>query len=951
MADKVLSILVQTKTQTSALNKAQADFDSLRKTIQATDRAEKQGYITAAKANEIRAKSNVELIAARNKLHDVRMEIVKNNDALKKNSGFVAGIKQGIGQWATSMIGITAAIGLASAAIGKAIRTITEFEQSIAELSSITGASGADLEKLKNKVLEVSKSTNKSAKEVAEAFKLIGSAKPELLANADALAEVSEQAIILSKASGLDLATSSEALAKAMNQYGASAADAAKFTDILATSQQKGTAPIEKLSESLKNVGSVAKASGINFETTNALLQGLAKGGLDGAEAGTKLRTILLRLAKTGRDDLNPATQNFNDILNVLSTEVTDVTKAQNLFGEEAAAAALTLIDQRETVEKLNGALYEQGNALKQAETNYNTITGKSEKLKVTWENFILSLDGSESVIGSVLGNMVDLFSGALFELQNLGAMWDVFKNGVRGASEETKKAMLQGAWQIGETGIAVTKLTEKFDNIPIDKLRSNLNKVKDTFVNYLVSQGDSLDDAKAIWDIYIQDRLRKEAGLLSSTKKNTDAIIEETEATDKNVKSSKEKNTELERQIILLDEIVPKTTDWQESINKAVEEQRKFNADNIGKSIEEAGRLMDEQKAANDTFVAQIAAMSIAAQKVLEERKVEEEEDFRKRQERIQFAGDFAMGITEKVSAFNQNAMQKELEAAAGNDEKIAEIQKKYANREKKLASAQAIIRGALAVQRIAADVPKVDFGISTGVLIGAQIAMTAAEVAAINGVAFKEGGVLEYAKGGKLGKFAGKLAPDSADLLFPIIPEAAAPNIGAIGNFRSVKRRFKWLDELRGQAMSQVEAGLTKSLQDADNAMGTVAARGMIIRGKSHAEGGVPFTVNGRSGFEAEGGEAIINKRSTAMFRPLLSEINQIGGGRKFKEGGITNYQPTGFSTNAINGMVSNDIAGISIAKFLNPMLTKNVVVTETQIAGATMNVVNKRKRQTIG
>lgn len=56
--------------------------------------------------------------------------------------------------------------------------------------------------------------------------------------------------------------------------------------------------------------------------------------------------------------------------------------------------------------------------------------------------------------------------------------------------------------------------------------------------------------------------------------------------------------------------------------------------------------------------------------------------------------------------------------------------------------------------------------------------------------------------------------------------------------------------------------------------------AAKGMYIRGKSHAEGGVHI--------EAEGGEAIINKRSTAAFRPLLSAINEWGGGVKFAAGG---------------------------------------------------------------
>jgi hypothetical protein len=69
-----------------------------------------------------------------------------------------------------------------------------------------------------------------------------------------------------------------------------------------------------------------------------------------------------------------------------------------------------------------------------------------------------------------------------------------------------------------------------------------------------------------------------------------------------------------------------------------------------------------------------------------------------------------------------------------------------------------------------------------------------------------------------------------------------------------------------------------------------GVLAAEGGIVNGPSHAAGGVPFSIGGRGGFEAEGGEAIINKRSTAKFRPLLSRINQAGGGRSFQVGGIT-------------------------------------------------------------
>ena len=67
--------------------------------------------------------------------------------------------------------------------------------------------------------------------------------------------------------------------------------------------------------------------------------------------------------------------------------------------------------------------------------------------------------------------------------------------------------------------------------------------------------------------------------------------------------------------------------------------------------------------------------------------------------------------------------------------------------------------------------------------------------------------------------------------------------------------------------------------------------ARRGMLIKGKSHAMGGVPI--------EAEGGEAIINKRSAAMFAPLLSAINEAGGGVPFVS---SRYSDGGFATRAV-------------------------------------------------
>jgi len=70
---------------------------------------------------------------------------------------------------------------------------------------------------------------------------------------------------------------------------------------------------------------------------------------------------------------------------------------------------------------------------------------------------------------------------------------------------------------------------------------------------------------------------------------------------------------------------------------------------------------------------------------------------------------------------------------------------------------------------------------------------------------------------------------------------------------------------------------------------------AEGGMVSGPSHDQGGVPFSVQGRGGYEMEGGEYIVNKRATSMHRDLLERINKSGrtkataGSMRFAEGGL--------------------------------------------------------------
>ena len=81
------------------------------------------------------------------------------------------------------------------------------------------------------------------------------------------------------------------------------------------------------------NVGPAARAMGFSFEDTNVLLQMMAKGGLEGVDAGTKLKMVLSKLAATGKREFNPTYTSLKDIIKNITKATDTTTKAMNLFG------------------------------------------------------------------------------------------------------------------------------------------------------------------------------------------------------------------------------------------------------------------------------------------------------------------------------------------------------------------------------------------------------------------------------------------------------------------------------------------------------------------------------------------------------------------------------------------------------------------------------------------
>lgn len=262
--------------------------------------------------------------------------------------------------------------------IRQMVDKFNEFEAKVDELSALTGLAGEDLDWLAEQAKKLGVSTDESgikitkgATEIVDAYKLMGSAKPELLGNKEALNEVTKQALILAEAAKMETAPAVTALANIMNQFGAPASDAAKYINVLAAGAKEGAAEIPDLSDSIVKFGAAAMQANLSVEESVALVEALAEKGVKGEIAGTGIRNVLLELQK-GADDTNPKIVGINKALENLAAKNLSAAEMMKMFGKENYTAAQLLITNRERVEELTKAVTDTNVATEQAVKNTN---------------------------------------------------------------------------------------------------------------------------------------------------------------------------------------------------------------------------------------------------------------------------------------------------------------------------------------------------------------------------------------------------------------------------------------------------------------------------------------------------------------------------------------------------------------------------------------------------
>ena len=300
-----------------------------------------------------------------------------------------------------------------------------KLEESQAGLKALTGLDDDSISWLTEQAKTLSTTMTKeglrvrqSAAEILDAFMLVGSAKPELLGDKEALKAVTEEAMRLQVAAkDITLNEAVDSLTLSLNQYGAAADQAGRFTNVLAAGSQAGSANIASQAKAIRNAGTAAASANVPIEQTVALIETLAYRGIKDEVAGTGLKKFFLIL-QTGADETNPKIVGLDKALENLKNKNMDAGAIKKMFGEEGYNTASVILQNTEMVKDFTAAVTGTNVAYEQAAINSDTAQAKLEqarnKMKLAAIDLGEKLNPALTVSTNMLTNVIKYLPGLI---------------------------------------------------------------------------------------------------------------------------------------------------------------------------------------------------------------------------------------------------------------------------------------------------------------------------------------------------------------------------------------------------------------------------------------------------------------------------------------------------------------------------------------------------------
>ena len=410
----------------SSFKKATGDIDGLKKQSYAAQRE-------LSRLGREFSKGNIHQTQYATETAKVRSELRKLEGDMRRVNAVSSTLQRG---WAKTkaVVGVAAVAGAAAitTATVKSVNVAADFESQMSKVQAKTQASSTELNDMRATAIGLGASTTLSASETAIAMDSLAAKGFD----ANKIIAAMPGIISAAEASGEDLALVSDVVTSAINSYGLEAGEASRVADILSMSANKTAAGVMDLGQSFKYAAPVSKALGISIEELTAVTGGLVDKGLAGEQAGTALRSSLLKLSEVktqktlkamGVEVIDTAgkfksiadiTGEWNEATKDLS-DTQKVAKTKMVFGTESATAMLNVFDMGpEKIKKMTAELENSTGAAAEAAA---VMKDNFEGSKTEFFGAIES--GQIAFATPILGVLKDTFQGLTGSVeQNIAA-------------------------------------------------------------------------------------------------------------------------------------------------------------------------------------------------------------------------------------------------------------------------------------------------------------------------------------------------------------------------------------------------------------------------------------------------------------------------------------------------------------------------------------------------
>jgi TP901 family phage tail tape measure protein len=310
-------------------------------------------------------------------------------------------------------LGLTAPIALFGAATLKAAG---DFEAGMNKVKAVSGATGAEFEKLRNQAKQLGATTQFSASQSADAMGFLAMAGLE----ANEIYSAMPDTLNLAAAAQIEMGSAADIVTNILTGMQIPLEELPHAVDVMAKAFTSSNTDLQQLGQGMKFVGPVAGAFGVNIETTTAALGLLSNAGMQAGLAGTGFRKVLTKLVssqkKLGVQTLDSSGKllPLADILDALKKKGFDGAEAMEIFGDRGGPAMINLLSAGgDEIRRFTGLLDDAGGTADRiAKTQMMGLNGAMKELKSAFESFQIALGDSGLLewVGGMAKGLAEFF-------------------------------------------------------------------------------------------------------------------------------------------------------------------------------------------------------------------------------------------------------------------------------------------------------------------------------------------------------------------------------------------------------------------------------------------------------------------------------------------------------------------------------------------------------------